>query len=54
VLAPAGLTLNPGDQVVVPSVARTSTTTGGGFGGGAGGRGGAGSGIPFVGGGRGN
>jgi len=55
VLAPAGLTLNPGDQVVVPSVARTSTTTtGGGFGGGAGGRGGAGSGIPFLGGGRGN
>jgi HlyD family secretion protein len=54
VLAPAGLTLNPGDQVVVPSVARTSTTTGGGFGGGAGGRGSAGSGVPFLGGGRGN
>ncbi len=52
VLAPAGLTLNPGDQVVVPSATRTSTTTtGGGFGGG---RGGAGSGIPLLGGGRGN
>ena len=39
VLAPAGLTLNPGDQVVVPSATRTSTTsttTGGGAGGGRG------------------
>jgi macrolide-specific efflux system membrane fusion protein len=54
VLAPAGLTLNPGEQVVVPGATSTTTgtTTGGGRGGAGGGAGGS---IPFLsGGGRGN
>lgn len=50
VVAPAGLALNAGDQVVVPSAARASTGTNTGAGAGPG-RGTPG-GIPFIGGGR--